>query len=85
MCVGCWRWRWFWKVTNKRMRRKQRAWTGKPLCDWVQRYNADGLTTLGDRHGGATPPRLSPEQEAEAADWIRSGLAVEVNEQQGSR
>jgi transposase len=48
------------------------------LRDWVHRYNADGLEGLGDRHGGGVPPRLSPEQEAEVADWIRTGPDVEV-------
>ena len=46
------------------------------LCDWVHRYNADGLAGLGDRHGGGAPPRLSSEQEAEVADWIRRGPDV---------
>ena len=49
------------------------------LRDWVHRYNADGLAGLGDRHGGGAPPRLSPEQEAEVADWIRRGPDVEVD------
>ena len=47
------------------------------LCDWVHRYNAHGIAGLGDRHGGGAPPRLSPEQEAEVADWIRTGPDVE--------
>ncbi len=49
------------------------------LRDWVHRYNADGLAGLGDRHGGGAPPRLSPEQEAKVADWIRHGPDVEVD------
>ena len=49
------------------------------LCDWVHRYNADGLAGLGDRHGGGAQSRLSPEQEAEVADWIRTGPDVEVD------
>lgn len=49
------------------------------LCDWVHRYNADGLAGLGDRHGGGASSRLSPEQEAEVADWIRAGPDVEVD------
>ena len=61
-----------------RMRRGRRAWTGKP-CDWVHRYNADGLAGLGDRSGGEAPSRLSPEQEAEVVDWIRRGPDVEVD------
>ena len=50
---------------------------GQTLCDWVHRYNADGIAGLGDRHGGGAPPRLSPEQEAEVAGWIRAGPDVE--------
>ena len=49
------------------------------LCDWVHRYNADGLAGLGDRHGGGALSRLSPEQEAKVADWIRTGPDVEVD------
>ncbi len=49
------------------------------LRDWVHRYNADGLAGLGDRHGGGAPSRLSPEQEAEVADWIRTGPDVEAD------
>ena len=49
------------------------------LRDWVHRYNADGLAGLGDRHGGGAPSRLSPEQEAEVGDWIRTGPDVEVD------
>ena len=49
------------------------------LRDWVHRYNAHGLAGLGDRHGGGAPPRLSPEQEAEVADWIRRGPDVEAD------
>jgi len=49
----------------------------RTLCDWVHRCDAGGLAGLGDRHGGGAPSRLSPEQEAEVADWIRTGPAVE--------
>ncbi len=49
------------------------------LCDWVHRYNAGGLASLGDRHGGGAPSRLSPEQETEVANWIRRGPDVEVD------
>ena len=49
------------------------------LCDWVHRYNADGIAGLGDRHGGGALSRLSPEQEAEVADWIRRGPDVEAD------
>ena len=49
------------------------------LCDWVHRYNTGGFAGLCDRHGGGAPSRLSPEQEAEVADWIRTGPDVEVD------
>ena len=49
------------------------------LCDWVHRYNEDGLAGLSDRHGGGALSRLSPEQEAAVADWIRRGPDVEVD------
>ena len=43
------------------------------LRDWVHRYNADGLLGLADRHGGGVARRLSAEQEAEVAGWMRTG------------
>ena len=44
------------------------------LCDWVHHYNEDGLAGLTDRHGDFGPKRfLSPEQEAEVAEWVRHG------------
>ncbi len=43
------------------------------LRNWVHRYNAAGVDGLSNRHGGGTKPRLSAEQEAEVADWIRRG------------
>ncbi len=49
------------------------------LCDWVHRYNADGIAGLGDRHGGGAQPRLSPEQDAAVAGWIRRGPDVAVD------
>ena len=47
------------------------------LRDWVHRYNADGVAGLADRHGGGVARRLSAEQEAEVAGWVRRGPAVE--------
>ena len=41
--------------------------------DWVYRYNSDGLAGLQDRHGGGARPLLSPEQEAQVAEWVRQG------------
>ncbi len=44
------------------------------LRDWVHRYNAEGLAGLSDRKGAVGPKRrLSPEQEAEVAEWVRHG------------
>lgn len=44
------------------------------LRDWVHRYNAEGLAGLSDRQGAVGPKRrLSPEQEAEVAEWVRRG------------
>lgn len=44
------------------------------LRDWVHRYNSEGLAGLRDRVGETGPKRrLSPEQEAELAEWVRRG------------
>jgi transposase len=44
------------------------------LRDWVHRYNAEGLGGLRNRkHGGGARPRLSGEQQAEVAAWLRAG------------
>lgn len=44
------------------------------LRDWVHRYNEQGLDGLVDRHGEFGPKRLlSPEQEAQVAEWVRRG------------
>jgi transposase len=44
------------------------------LRDWVHRYNEEGLAGLSDRQGDVGPDRrLSPEQEAEVAEWVRRG------------
>ena len=55
------------------------GWDRQTLCDWVHRHDADGLAGLCDRHGGGAPSRLSPEQEAEVAGWIRTGPDVEAD------
>ena len=49
------------------------------LRDWVHRYNADGVSGLADRHGGGVARRLSAEQEAEVAGWIRTGPDLEAD------
>ena len=43
------------------------------LCDWVHRYNAEGLAGLHNRTALGARPRLSPEQEREVAELVRSG------------
>ncbi len=44
------------------------------LRDWVHRYNEHGLAGLSDKRGNVGPKRfLSPEQEAEVAEWVRRG------------
>ena len=50
------------------------------LRDWVHRYNAEGLAGLSDRQGAVGPKRrLSPEQEAEIAEWVRRGPDLAVH------
>jgi transposase len=44
------------------------------LRDWVHRYNAEGLDGLKNRPERGRPERkLSPEQEAMVAEWVRQG------------
>jgi transposase len=44
------------------------------LRDWVHRYNEQGLAGLWGKQGKTGPkPFLSPEQEAEVAEWVRRG------------
>lgn len=44
------------------------------LRDWVHRYNAEGLAGLRGRVGETGPKRrLSSEQKAKVAEWVRHG------------
>src|SRR5215211_4805201 len=43
------------------------------LCDWVHRYNAEGLQGLHNRSAPGAKPRLSPEQQREVAELVRKG------------
>jgi hypothetical protein len=71
---GCWRWRWCWRADRVQRRRRWPAWTASGSRDWVHRTNAEGLAGLSDRQGAVGPKRrLSPEQEAEVAEWDRRG------------
>jgi transposase len=48
------------------------------LRDWVHRYNAEGLEGLKNRpERGAPPRKLTPEQEATVAAWVRQGPTLE--------
>lgn len=48
------------------------------LRDWVHRYNAEGLAGLSNRpNAGAPPCKLTPEQEAVVAEWVRQGPTPE--------
>lgn len=50
------------------------------LRDWVHRYNAGGVAGLVTRHNGGVARRLSAEQEARVADWIRTGPDPETDQ-----
>ena len=50
------------------------------LRDWVHRYNAEGLEGLKDRRSPGPAPRLSAEQQAEVAQWVRQGPKLEEHE-----
>lgn len=43
------------------------------------RYNADGVAGLSDRHGGGVAARLSSEQQAQVAGWMRTGPDLVVD------
>lgn len=43
------------------------------LRDWVHRYNGEGLEGLRNRAAPGAKPRLSPEQEREVAELVRTG------------
>jgi transposase len=43
------------------------------LRDWVHRYNDEGLPGLSDRKPPGAKPRLSPQQQDELAQLVRSG------------
>jgi transposase len=43
------------------------------LRDWVHRYNAAGLAGLCNKRAPGSAPRLTPEQAAVVARWVRKG------------
>ena len=47
------------------------------LRDWVIRYNEQGIAGLSDRpHGGGASPKLSVEEKAQLAAWVRQGSDI---------
>jgi transposase len=49
------------------------------LRDWVHRYNELGIDGLVDKAPPGSKPRLSPEQEAKVAAWVREGPKLETH------
>lgn len=49
------------------------------LCDWVHRYNAEGLDGLHNRTAPGAKPKLSPAQEREVAELVRNGPDLAVH------
>jgi transposase len=48
------------------------------LRDWVHRFNEQGLAGLTNRANSGAPPRkLTVEQEAAVAEWVRQGPTLE--------
>jgi transposase len=48
------------------------------LRDWVHRYNAHGLAGLTNQPNSGAPPRkLTAEQEAQVAEWVRAGPSLD--------
>jgi transposase len=43
------------------------------LCDWVHRYNEEGLDGLGDRARSGRPPSLSWVEQGKLASWVEEG------------
>jgi transposase len=49
------------------------------LCDWVQRYNAEGVAGLRDKPKGRPPQRLSEGEQASLANIIFKGPDPETD------
>ncbi len=49
------------------------------LCDWVHRYNAEGVDGLRNRTAPGAKPKLSPDQERAVAEWVRNGPDLAVH------
>lgn len=49
------------------------------LCDWVHRYNEDGIAGLSDRRGGVSRSLLDEGQMAQLAAWVEAGPNPELD------
>lgn len=49
------------------------------LRDWVHRYNEQGVAGLANRPPPGRPARLSAEQKAQVAEWVRRGPDVKTD------
>ena len=76
---GYWLWHRFLDGASRADAARVAGMDRQTLRDWVHRYNADGLAGLTDRHGGGIKRRLSAEQEAEVAAWMRAAPDVAVD------
>jgi transposase len=47
------------------------------LCDWLHRYNADGIAGLSDQQRSGRPPALSPAQMLELKELVLAGPDLE--------
>jgi transposase len=65
----CSPWRWCWKAGRAG---EILSMDLQIVCDWVHRYNAEGLQGLRNRTT-RRKPRLSPGQERELAELVRKG------------
>ena len=43
------------------------------LRDWVHRYNAEGVSGLSNKRPPGAAPKLTAEQSAAVAEWVRAG------------
>jgi transposase len=65
-----------WKVIAGRRPRGLRHGSADAR-DWVIRYNEQGIAGLSDRpHGGGASPKLSVEEKAQLAAWVRQGSDI---------
>jgi len=70
--AGCWRWRWC-LMSGHGPRRQLNGMDRQTLCDWVHRYNADGLPGLKTRKSSGKAPLLNAAQMAELYELVLRG------------